>query len=129
VSCFLRQQDKPLKNRRKLKLSSLSFRGTRNVSSAELYLTRYSHNALLPSSAGQWGGFLPRIALMLRILFVIIRIIRKICGYFFLQERNVMSCFLRQQDNVVIFLPRISLMLRILFVIIRIIRKICGYFT
>jgi hypothetical protein len=39
-------------------------------------------DALLPSSAGQSGGFLPRIARMLRILFVMIRKIRKIRGYF-----------------------------------------------
>jgi hypothetical protein len=85
--------------------------------------------------------FLPRIS---RILFVIIRNIRKISGSFFSlfclssqQRRKVisaeliphvipaMSCFLRQQDNLVIFLPRIQRMLRILIAIISLIR---GYF-
>ena len=106
----------------------MSSRGTRNVSSAELYLTRYSHNALLPSSAGQWDVFLPRIALILRILFVIIRDIRIIRGDFFISINENRDALLPSSARqwFFFFLPRIPRIARILFVLIRNIRAIRG---
>ena len=114
MSCFLRQQDNGKVFLPRISLMSmilfviickirkicgnflLSFRGRRNVSSAELNLITLESLELLPLSARQSGVvvFLPRISLMLRILFVIICKIRKICGNFLLSfrgRRNVSS--------------------------------------